>query len=388
MFYRVKTLCSVIATVFVLGVVAPLAAGDQLSDDQLESVGRKFADAINRADAEALGKLFSWESMAEKTAATVTDSEREKEGFKRGFLSAAKNIPQDLIQQIHSQQGAAKYLRIREVEGIRGPLLRYDLEEGHNYVVLSVVDIPGSGLHVDDMYIATNGEKFSQTMGAISQLMVSPSKDLLDKLFNKSAVDKTVVDSFSRIGDARRQGNFPEAYKILSQLPPAMRSERLISTITVQIAGMINEETYRRELARLARNHSDDPTLAFTLIDHYFYVEDFEGAMNAIDNMEKTFGEDAAIEIMRANIEVSRDDMPAASRYASNAISLEPDHEWAYWTLLSIQVMGSENAGAVETIKALDNNFGYALDPESMKTDEFYAEFAQSPEFEKWAAEY
>jgi predicted Zn-dependent protease len=146
----------------------------------------------------------------------------------------------------------------------------------------------------------------------------------------------------------------------------------------------LGEDLYREELARLARYHRDDPTAAFTLIDYYFYKGDTEAAMNAILGMERAFGNDAAISILKANISVEAGDLFGAKRFARKGVQLEPANELGHLTLLTILMLSEEYEDGIEVLEGLEENFGYEFDALSFADNELYEGFVESREYAAW----
>ena len=63
------------------------------------------------------------------------------------------------------------------------------------------------------------------------------------------------------------------------------------------------------------------------------------------------------------------------------AIEMEPEFAGAYWTLVTIADSQKDFATVSQTLQQLVTDFAAELDPETMRTDPFYAEFVKSPEF-------
>jgi predicted Zn-dependent protease len=184
----------------------------------------------------------------------------------------------------------------------------------------------------------------------------------------------------------QRAGRTAEAYDKVRGLPEPIRNHRVMMNISVQLASLLSEQLYREELGRLARYHRDDPTAAFTLIDYYFYKGDTDAAMNAILGMERAFGNDGAISILKANISVEAGDLFGARRFAREGVELEPDNELGQLTLLSILMLSEQYTDGIKVLEGLEQDFGYVFDASSFAGEELYEGFVRSAEYDAWIA--
>jgi predicted Zn-dependent protease len=154
----------------------------------------------------------------------------------------------------------------------------------------------------------------------------------------------------------------------------------------VQLASLLSEDLYREELARLARYHKDDPTAAFTLIDYYFFENNSAAAMEAIVGMERAFGADGVMAMMKANLAAQSGDLPKARGFAERSVELEPENETSRWTLLTILLNSKEYADSIDVLEGLESDFDYEFDDTSFVGNETFAGFIESPEYEDWIA--
>lgn len=375
------------AALLVIVLGQPSFADDMasgLEDAQLAELGQHWTAAINAGDAAALNDMLDAVALARRSAATFSESKKERDDFVRGFTNGASRLAPMWISQVRAQKGRARFLRVHTFKGMRGPLLRYDLGNGYNYVLL-IAEPRGAAPQVVDIFLATTGQRLSDSLGAVSVLLVAPNPGLLDRLFGVTRIDYGVATTFKELGQQQRAGRTADAYATLQKLPEAIRNQRVVLNIGVQLASQLgDEDIYRQELARLARRYKDDPTAAFTLIDYYFFEGDFKSAMEAVAGMERAFGNDAAIAMMKANIAMTGGDLAAARRYAQQAVDLEPDNEDGRWTLVTSLMRAEDYAAGIQVLESLERDFGYHFDPARFAGNEVYAGFVQSPEYAAW----
>jgi hypothetical protein len=382
--------CFVVAVALLVCRLALAEEADMgvgLSDAQLETLGRNWTSAINDRDVPALSRILDLHALGSRSAATLKTSEAERNDFVRGFMRGGERLAENWLAQIDAVDGSAVFLKVHSFDGMRGPLVRYDLgDQGYNYLLLIAESREAADPRVADIFLATTGQRFSETLGAISLMLVAPNDSLLGELFGMTSIDKNLVATFTSIGQLQRAGRTAEAYDKVRGLPEPIRNHRVMMNISVQLASLLSEQLYREELGRLARYHRDDPTAAFTLIDYYFYKGDTDAAMNAILGMERAFGNDGAISILKANISVEAGDLFGARRFAREGVELEPDNELGQLTLLSILMLSEQYTDGIKVLEGLEQDFGYVFDASSFAGEELYEGFVRSAEYDAWIA--
>ena len=388
MFLSISRLVPV-ALVLVVSAPSFAQSGNlRLGDEQLAEIGMRWATAINDRDAPALDGLVAFEQLAARSAASATDNESERASFVRGFMGATRaRFAENQIAAIENGRGHARYLRVQSFAGMRGALVRYDFEsQGTNYLLLLGENVAGAGPRIVDIFVASNGERLSETAGAVALLLVAPSESLLGRVFGLKEIDEGLAATFREIGNLQRQGKVADVYAKLAQLPEPIRNHRVIINMSVQISGLLGEDVYREELARLARYHKNDPTAAFALIDYYFYKGDTQSAMDAILGMESAFGLDAAIAMLKANVVLAAGDFAQARQFAEQAVELEPENEASRWTLLAVLMPAEQYAAGIEVLEGLERDFGYELDAATFADNDVFDGFVKSREYAAWRA--
>ena len=383
-----ETLVRLIVATLIFGFAAVSSgvSAAEFSDAELVDLGHSYVQAVNQLDAEAIDALISTRHMAQNIANIVGDSTAQKQELAQSFQSAIPTINRRILAELERQNGKAVFLRVHEFDGMRGPLIRKSLGDGYNYVLLLPVRTARTerGARIGDMYYATSGELLSASIGIAAKLMTSPSETFLGKLFGANEVDRELASRFQEVGRLREQNKLREAFDLLDQLQGNTRNHRLIVMNTIQLASQLDDDLYREELRRLAKHHKDDPRAAFTLLDHYFYENDLDSAMSIIDLMEQSYGEDAVLNIMRANVESARNRNDTALGFANTAVRLEPGNEDAQWTLLTLLVESEMFVESVQVLQLLESEFGYIFARENFEAEALYTDFVKSEEFAKW----
>ena len=378
---------SIVATlVLVFGVASSGVSADDFSEAELVDLGQSYVQAINQRDAETLDTLISGPHLSQNIAEIAGDSLAEKQRLLREFKTVVPTLNRRILTELERQSGRAVYLRVHEFDGMRGPLVRYSVGDGYNYVLLVPVRPARTEqeTRIGDLYYSTSGEMLSESIGIAARLMSSPSETFLGKLFGANQVDRELALRFQEVGRLRQQNKLREAFDLLDQIQGSTRNHRLILMNTIQIASQLDEDLYREELRRLADHHKDDPRAAFTLLDHYFYENDLDSAMSIIDLMEQSYGADAVLNIFRANVESARSRIDLALGFANTAVRLEPGNEDAQWTLLTMLVQSEMFVESVTVLQLLESEFGYVFAREDFEAEPLYTDFVNSEEFAQW----
>jgi thioredoxin-like negative regulator of GroEL len=363
---------------------ADMATG--IGDEQLAAIGQRWADALSTGDAATLRALMDFEGLGLRGAASLTSNETQRASFVRGFASNGDRMVESWVSGVASAEGQARFLRVHTWNGMRGPLVRYDLgEHGYNYVLL-IVEARAAVPRVVDLFLALDGQRLSDSLAAATQMLTAPDESMIGRVFGLQTVDADIAGMFRTIGRLQLLGRVDEAYSLIVQLPEEIRNHRVMMNISLPLASQLGEDVHREELARLARYHGSDPTAVFALIDYYFYEGDTKAAMEGIRSLERAFGADAATEQLKASVALEDGDLARAREHMQKAVELEPDNEIMRWALLGVLMMANQHAAAIGVLDRLERDFGYEFNASEFSDSEGYAAFLKSPEFTAWIA--
>jgi hypothetical protein len=362
---------------------ADMARG--ISDVELAELGTRWAEAMNSGDLAALTSLVDFRALGSRSADSFSANARERNEFVDGFVLGGSRTAQTWISDLQASQGRVDFLRVRELDGMRGPLIRLDMgERGFNYSLLIVAGGAGADPLVVDMFVALSGERLSDSLGAVSQLVFAPDSSVLGRLFGLTEVDPQLLRTIQEFSRLRVAGQNREAFAKLSELPEAVRNHRVMLNISLALASMFEPEIHRKEVERLALHHGDDPTAGFALIDYNVYEGNYATAISIVEGMELAFGADAALASLKADLALADGDASVAQQHARQSIKLEPDYENGYWSLLSCLLDSQQYAEAIVVLEDLERRFDYLFDASSFAGNEVFAGLVRSTEFSAW----
>lgn len=345
-----------------------------------DRMGNTFAQATKARDIPTMAEMFDMEAFANIAARTVYESSKKIEQFSSGILRHKEEaFLTQIFNNVFKENADVKFLRV--LKG-KNPLIRIDYPEGgHEYVILYTQLKNDKKLTIVDMLFLSNGKKLSVSLGAASQLLLRPSKSVLKKLFGTKEVDKELLESFKELSRLRRSNKNKEAYHLIESFPDNIKNQRVIIDLSVQLAQLINDDEYRKQLSRLDKFYGTEETTTFILIDHYYYTGEYSKAISAINRIINLYGEDGALYNLLANTYHYAKDNTQAENYSRKAISTEPSFEDPYWTLVTIQLSELKHRDVVRTLDTIEQKFGYKFAAENFQGNDVYKDFIKSPEF-------
>ena len=293
-------------------------------------------------------------------------------------------ISETLTQNIVA--GGVRYMR-HTIDGDSFRLLmRFNMgESGFDYLDFIFSQTPNQEYKIVDWYALSRGQLASTSIGAVSSLMLKPSKNLFKRVLGLSDINHSVIDTFRVMMELFRDKKFSSAYEKYLTLPAEVRQHYVILTFGISLANFSqDDQAYIDLLDQLAKYHGDKAEAAFLLIDHYFFAENWAGALRTIDAIEHSVGIDGMTSLLRANIYLSQEDAKNTILHAKKAVTIEPDMVDAYFSLALGYVMNRQYVLAVEAYDILINQHGYEFVKESFAEDDVYRDFIHSEPFKYW----
>lgn len=369
---------------FMLLMIGSVEAGSDLKTYQ--KAADDLAADLNRRSSKVFVNMLDFDTIVDEALQGVSFSDKDKKDFRSGMEQAKPRLGDKIVGQI-SESGYAKVLRVRKDGKIARALMRLDYGDmGYGYMDLHLQK-QGKKVRIVDWYDYSLGQNYTRSLNQIVA-MIAPTPTLMGRIFDIATNRKSDLDNLQKFLLAVNKQGYAEAMKIHKKLSKEAANSRMVSLILVQAASATgNDEYYREALTRLAKHHSNDPSLAFILIDHYFYKQDFNKVVSIIDSLTKEFGvQDAAQLSMKADVLVEKGDYNGAVKAARIARKLEPDLEATYWSLLSANIGARNYRDAVKAGDVLEKKFNYMLTKDNLSEDEYYQGFLNSKEFRNWEA--
>ncbi|TLU64365.1 hypothetical protein FE810_12255 [Thalassotalea litorea] len=364
---------------------APLSAKENRAQ-KLEEFGALIVNVLNERDAEAFCRQIDFNDLAMRAAKDIFDKKSEQSDYARGFNKSSAQICERVVANLEYAEGKTKFRGIVERDGQKRIVVRFDLgDSGFDYVEYRVKSL-NNEYQIFDWYQLTTGQLVSETIGAMSKLMMDPNPGILKKLLDIKTIDKDLSSQMTTMFQAFRDKRFKDVLTAYESLPDPVKYSRIIITYAMAAANHSGDEAkYKGMLSVLAEHHSSDPSAAFMLVDYYYYQGDWDKVLASIDTLESRFGKDAMLELLKANVYWGNGDYLSLEQHAKNAIAMEPDFEDPYFTLAQGYIELEQFENATNIFDLLVNNFGYYFSKEEFAADPSFSIFVASQAFANWA---
>lgn len=362
----------------------------QTNDSEFkEHVTENVVAAFQSHDLDKIEQSFSLEALGHKVAPKLFEQRADINGFVQGFTQkeSKKRFIASSFGGVLKEGTEISYRSLREMNGETFPLIRLDIAGGgHEYILLDVIlSGPDKG-KIQDMFVASSGKWSSESIAGASKLLLIKDVSLLQKFFGNIEINEDLAKKFEELGELRASAQYGKAYKTIMALPEAVRKDRAIIDVAIQLGQLYREDAYYFQLSELAKYYGDDPSTQFILVDHHYIQGDFVGAHKSIDQVINLFGADGAMYNLKANIAFGAQDVTGAIRYSQQAIESEPTFAPAYWTLLTLQSSQNAFSEMVDTLTKIESNLGLAFSENDFQGNSFYTAFIQSEAFKAWFA--
>jgi tetratricopeptide (TPR) repeat protein len=365
--------------------VAPSWATTPLIDEYRDKVEQIIAGFEN-GNAEPFTQALDVDAITGRATEDAFTNLKWKSDFRTGLAQGIKTGVGDRFLSQIAADSYIKLLRLKQ-EGEAGrALLRFDFgDNGNGYIELFLEHQPTGEVKVVDWYDYAMGQRYTTSLRQLVGIM-APTPTLAGKLFDIASDRKEVAETLKEIITLNKQQKHKALVNKFLAQDKTFRRSRLLNLIAIQSANQTNDMgLYRKVLANLAHYHGSDERLFFILIDYYFLEEKYDEILRGLDKLDAHFGVgDAGLEVYRANAYYSKRDYVKAITAANRAITLEPNYEYGYWSKLLIQTAQADYAGGVETIRSLEERFGYDLSPEALSAQEEYVDLVGSEAYRKW----
>jgi tetratricopeptide (TPR) repeat protein len=314
-----------------------------------------------------------------------TDAERAD--FEQGMRVLLGNVARIIASSApEGFDGSYRGLLLRS--GRAHALVRLDMgDRGINYFELALGRSADGRVWVYDWYDYAQGSLYSASVRQHGAL-ASGDPDIMASAGGVEGADAEGARQAAAFIAMLHAGELQEALAASKTLPPRVARARPMLLQRVKLASMLgDEQEHRAALTDLARYYGDDPRLALSLVDYYFYAGQSDelfaalGAMNDYMGMRDTGMinlEAAYHELLGQHIE--------AEALAREAIDKEPGYEGAHWVLVQALLGLGQFEQVTQALQTIETRFGYEINPDQLAAQPSYAEYARSEAFQQWKA--
>jgi tetratricopeptide (TPR) repeat protein len=359
----------------------------EAANHTIEQFGEELAQALNDGDRVKLRRLLDLEALGLQVARTLTTNEKEMANFAAGFRKGAMDsLIARTLDVLERTKGSAQFMKVVKRGAELRPLLRLDLgDDGFDYAEYVVRGNAESGYSAVDWYQISTGELISTTVGIASKMLINPDPGWLKSMLGVVEADPDLTSKFRSVGKLEASRKFTEAIAVIESMPKSVAESRVMMVKTVSLAGSSGDQKlYRHALSKLAERHSNDPTTAFLLVDHYVYEGNLEKVLQCIAILEARVGSDGLTELLKANMYYTKSRYDEMIRHAQQAVKNEPERLDGYDTLALGYVSKAQYAKAIETFATMSAKFNLEFTRDDFKDNPAMADFMRSAAFKNW----
>lgn len=361
-----------------------------LADADYRAFAKAIESAIASGKQSAFDALIDWDSLFKTMAAglDMTATMREQVlGELRQEVTNESGITGQLVKN-SKNGGTFHFLRTRQSRGRQVVLFRMVRpisEGGFNYFEFVPARSPDGVIRAVDLYVYASGEFFSETLRrALLPLIASQSRSFIDKLLTR---EKDYVQDFPQVVSATQlmnQGKPAEALAIYKKLRPETLKNKVVLLNRMRAAQAVDQDEYGKVLEEYRKWHPNDASLDLISIDACILKNDIDGAMKAIDRVDKLIDGDPYLNITRANIREATGDLEGAKTFAKRAVDQEPTLSVAYFSLVGYSLSEKKYDDTLTYLKEMDQKLHLQL--KDLSTVPAYAGFVKSPQYQEWLA--
>lgn len=373
-----------LSLLFCFSLSGTLAHADQ--QQALLELAELLAEAISTNNYTSVNQRFDRDGFAKRTIETMQLSASDAQSMKQqllGSMNLGTIIGNGLSGYTHEHLGVKVIGIVRDKKELL-PVVRISFPEGGtNYYELRVKKIKNQ-YFIYDIFIRANSQYISETIGQAVVMMLGLPSGWIAALAYPEGSRNEVVKLIGEANAARAKGDFQSAFDFLQELPQSVKEEDVVNLMMVMISAQLGDDIYRRELSIFAERQSENPRYNFMLIDHYYYMGQYQKAFSAVEKMLKRYPNDAALMQIKAVIYLEQKEYQKADAVLQLAQQLEPDFEDTYWTGVAVNLRKKDYARMIYWLEQLEQQSGAQFDAANFEDDETYKEFINSDEFLHW----
>lgn len=373
------------AALFLLSLI-PAVSSAASNLEAYRTEAQAITDGFTARDPAPFNRAISAEDILDTVFDGLFIDPRWEGNFRKGMRkSMLTRLGPRIISQM-PQGTYAKLLRVKQDGDNALALVRMDFgDQGNGYIDMHMSRLDDGSVKVIDWYDYSTGQLYSQSLRQIVATM-SPTPTLLGKVFDIASDRKNRAEVLTKLINQYKGKQHEKMVRYFLSLDEPYRQSRLLNIIALQAANASNDmQLYQNMLANMARYFSDDDTMVFLLIDHYYLKGDYEQVIASANQLERAFGtEDAGMAGFRSNALTEMGQYGQAIKEAKHAIELEPEYEYSYWSLFNAQIGAKQYANAVSTAKKLEEHYRYDMGPDSLGGNENLAAFLKSKPYLQW----
>ncbi len=285
-------------------------AESEENDVMVEELGYFIQNQIHENNPEGYMSKFDISYIVNSIKVLENGSESSedyKKGFLKGITNGISDFPYKIIQEVENGT-FYDFVNYRYDPDIQTYYLLFRLfgsDFGINYHEYRIIKKDDEFMF-NDIYVYLSGENFSSTFARVFTFSSDLFQNETNTKFNK--LSKVFIDI--------KAGNTQNAYDIMANLTEdeELSKHKFLHILKIQIAQQLSNQDYIDAVEDLKRNFENDPTIYLTLIDYYIIKEDYNTALNLVDNLQEETSDDF-LNYIKGNLTFLKGDYAQAEQH-------------------------------------------------------------------------
>lgn len=377
-----------VTTLVVLSIVAvPLFAAnnDEKAFGQFQTIlaginGRNFAPVQAAIDQRDLtNRILNSRSIQPEARKALNDQFWEiiEGSFLQNLPSAKSGIKAQLVDFVFENGKGRAGVRFNQ------PNFEYA------YQVFDLQYDSRSRLKIVDWFDTSKGQTFSAEIGE-ALVILMPTKAATRKLISIANPSDLELFQVTEIFKASRDRQPERFFEIYDEFSDAIKREPFIAKYAVLMAFASKDtDRFSHALEIFSDVYSQDANYALMMSDFLVRAQHYEQSYVALSRFHDNYSlKEGAMPARLSALALALGKTEDAEKYAVEATEDEPSLELGWWSLLRVRARAQDNAGAINALTYLEDNFGHRLDEAKLRRDKYqgFTVLVSSEEFKEWRA--
>lgn len=315
---------------------------NELTDKEVVEFAKRVESFANARDMKSLNETFDKEAFGQKMNLPATQNAKD---YIAG-INQKLELGTLLFQQSKNIQ--YEYLHHYIKEGVHHLIFRFaGKNEGLNYHDFEVGRYKKDQCRFTDMFLYTTGENYSETVRNLfyeTGLDPDAYKDIV--IFKENDLYR-----LQRLRYYMQQKDYPAAKNEFDQLSLTAQQLRFIQIQHILICSRISNDEQVKAIESFKKLFPDEKRLGLLFLDGYFINEDYNKALECINQIDSAVMGDPYLHFYRYNIYTRMNEKDKALKSLEVSVAQTKNFEDAILQLISEYLARNENLKADPLVK-------------------------------------
>lgn len=275
------------------------------------------------------------------------------------------------------------YLRMREKDGQRFAIFHLRSDNGLTYYEWYLDKYPGDVVKAWDCEVYVSGERMSQTLRRLWTPAVASLDEEVRKHMGKRNRELAAnMPKMTQLRQAYITQDYEQAIKLFESMPKSVQEERtMMSLVMTAYLNLGDDDRYHKLLEHYNELYGDSSSRELMMIDLCILREEYDKAIQMVDDLDQRVGGDHYLDVFRSNIVHMKGDYKKAKAFADRCIQNDPSIEDVYWTAIE-QAIIEEDWKRISVM--FDGLIAIDVEINDLTDLEYFAGYVKSGEYAAW----